>query len=130
MHPLERCGFVRDTQNWFNLITPGYAIHVYIRDGGWGAGIARDSEDFKLTDLLYQVDRLSEDVVWGKRVYSDPVAAALAAVEYSIRFGFIAECQDEMKDLRRRLLNVNMDNYTEELSDAEKRKERVKRILE
>ena len=130
MHPLEKCGFVRDAEKWFKMVRPGYAFHVYVVQGGWSAGVARSSNDFELTDYIYQTDRLSEDVIWGKRTYADPVAAALAAVQYAISFGFIAEHQDEIVELRKSLKSINMDDYVEEVSDADKRRERIRSILE
>ena len=130
MHPLEKCGFNRDAEKWFSMIKPSYAFHVYVVQGGWSAGVARHSDDFELTDLFYQSDRLSEDVIWGKRTYADPVAAALAAVQYTISFGFIAEHQDEIVELQRSLKGVNMADYVEEVSDADQRRERIKSILE
>ena len=129
MHVLERCGFEREAEKWFKMIRPKFAIHVHTKQGGWGAGVARESKDFELTDVYYQADKTSPDVVWGKKTHPNPVAAALAAVQFILHFGFVECCDEELQALEE-LIQKESSNYVgEDLTDGEKRKQRVKEIL-
>ena len=130
MHPLENCGFVKDAEKWFMVIRDKYAFHVYGVQNGWSAGVARKSDDFELTDVFYQTLGASKDVIWGKKTYDNPVAAALAAVQFALHFGFVENCDEELESLSE-LIKKEIENHTEqELTDEQKREKRIQESME
>ena len=130
MHILESCGFEKETEKRFKMIRPRFAIHVYIKQDGWGAGVARESQDFELTDTYYQVDKASPDVVWGQKTYSNPVAAALAAVQFILHFSFVENCDEDLESLAE-LIKSQIDDYVgEDITDDDKRKQRIQESME
>ena len=130
MHVLERLGFEKENENRFKMIRTQFAIHVYIKQDGWGAGVARESKDFELTDTYYQVDKASPDVVWGQKTYNNPVTAALAAVQFILHFGFIENCDEDLESLAEIIKNQIDDYVDEDITDDKKREQRIKESME